>query len=115
MSIEKGTSRLGERAVRITDVALAAGVSTATVSRTLAFPDRVRPKMRERVLEAVSRLGYTPNEAARSLRAGDSRMVLVLIPYLYSGAYFAGVVNGLDAELAAHGYTIISRESRWPG
>eukprot|EP01037_Dinobryon_pediforme_P045414 gene45414-57912_t len=67
----------GDRAVRIDDVAAAAGVSTATVSRTLASPDRVRPETRNRVLAAVRDLGYTPNEAARSLRAGATRMVLV--------------------------------------
>ena len=96
-----------DRAVRISDVAEAAGVSTATVSRALAFPDRLRPETRERVLAAVQRLGYTPNEAARALRAGASRMVLVVVPYLYSGAFFAGLINGIDAELSAEGYTMI--------
>lgn len=96
----------GQR-VRIRDVALAAGVSTATVSRALAFPERVQPETRELVFEAVRRLNYTPNEAARALRAGSTRMVLVEVPYLYSGAFFAGVVNGVDAELAAAGYTML--------
>jgi LacI family repressor for deo operon, udp, cdd, tsx, nupC, and nupG len=96
-----------DRAVRISDVAEAAGVSTATVSRALAFPDRLRPETRERVLAAVRRLGYTPNEAARALRAGASRMVLVVVPYLYSGAFFAGVINSIDAELSVEGYTMI--------
>ena len=96
-----------DRAVRISDVAEAAGVSTATVSRALAFPDRLRPETRERVLAAVRRLGYTPNEAARALRAGASRMVLVVVPYLYSGAFFAGIINSIDAELSAEGYTMI--------
>lgn len=95
------------RSVRIGDVAAKAGVSTATVSRTLAFPDKVRPATRQRVMEAVDRLGYTPNEAARALRAGASRMVLVVIPQDYSGAFFAGVIRGADAELSAHGYTIL--------
>ncbi len=96
-----------DRAVRISDVAEAAGVSTATVSRALAFPDRLRPETRERVLTAVRLLGYTPNEAARALRAGASRMVLVVVPHLYSGAFFAGVINSIDAELSAEGYTMI--------
>ncbi len=88
-------------------MAEAAGVSTATVSRALAFPDRLRPETRERVLAAVRRLGYTPNEAARALRAGASRMILVVVPYLYSGAFFAGIINSIDAELSAEGYTMI--------
>jgi LacI family repressor for deo operon, udp, cdd, tsx, nupC, and nupG len=96
-----------DRAARISDVAEAAGVSTATVSRALTFPDRLRPETRERVLAAVRDLGYTPNEAARALRAGASRMILVVVPYLYSGAFFAGVINSIDAELLAEGYTMI--------
>lgn len=95
------------RAARISDVAADVGVSTATVSRTLTFPDRVRPDTRARVLEAVRRLGYTPNEAARTLRAGASRMVLVIIAQRYSAAYFAGVLSGIDAKLSANGYTMI--------
>ena len=96
-----------DRAVRIGDVAEAAGVSTATVSRALAFPDRLRPETRHRVLAAVRSLGYTPNEAARALRAGASRMILVVIPHRYSGAFFAGIINSIDAELSAEGYTMI--------
>ncbi len=107
MASRRARQTSNDRAVRISDVAEAAGVSTATVSRALAFPDRLRPETRERVLAAVRRLGYTPNEAARALRAGASRMVLVVVPYLYSGAFFAGVINSIDAELSAEGYTMI--------
>ena len=107
MSSGLAPGRSDPRATRIQDVAAAAGVSTATVSRALAFPEKVRPQTRARVLEAVQRLHYTPNEAARALRAGATRMVLVVVPYLYSGAFFAGVANGVDAELAAAGYTMI--------
>src|SRR5580698_9177131 len=82
MASRRTSEPSNDRAVRISDVAEAAGVSTATVSRALAFPDRLRPETRERVLAAVRRLGYTPNEAARALRAGASRMVLVVVPYL---------------------------------
>ena len=64
----------------ISDVAGAAGVSTATVSRALSAPGRVRGATRARVLAAVQALGYTPNQAARALRAGASRMVLVVVP-----------------------------------
>ncbi len=96
-----------DRNVRIRDVAEAAGVSTATVSRALAFPDRLRPETRDRVLAEVRRLGYTPNEAARALRAGASRMILVVIPQRYSGAFFAGIINSIDDELSAEGYTMI--------
>jgi LacI family repressor for deo operon, udp, cdd, tsx, nupC, and nupG len=107
MASRRSKDALPDRIARIGDVAAAAGVSTATVSRALAFPDRLRPATLERVLCAVRQLGYTPNEAARALRAGATRMVLVVAPYLYSGAFFAGIINSIDAELAAEGYTMI--------
>ena len=91
----------------ISDVADAAGVSTATVSRALSAPERVRAATRARVLEAVRQLGYTPNQAARTLRAGASRMVLVIVPQRNSPPFFADVLDGIDAELSAHGYTMI--------
>ena len=98
----------GPRAFRILDVAHAAGVSAATVSRALSAPDKVRPETRQRVMETVRRLNYTPNEPARALRAGTARMVLVAVPNLYSGAFFPAVVNAIDAELSANGYTMIT-------
>jgi len=107
MDSERPAPRFEGRAARISDVATAAEVSTATVSRALAFPERVSEKTRRRVLEAVRDLNYTPNEAARSLRVGATRMILVVTPYLYSGAFFHGVINGLDAEFASAGYTMI--------
>ena len=99
--------RFSGRPARLRDVADDVGVSTATASRALTFPDRVRKGTRERVLEAARRLGYTPNEAARTLRAGASRTVLALLPQRCSEVFFAGVLAGIDAELAAEGYTMI--------
>src|ERR1700722_195078 len=55
------------RRYNIKEVAIAAKVSVATVSRTLAMPDVVLPETRQRVQEAIRRLGYTPNVQARSL------------------------------------------------
>ena len=92
---------------RIGDVARQAGVSTATVSRALAVPEQVRPELRARVAEAVKALGYTPNAAARSLRAGQTRMILVLTRSRWSAPFFSEVLNGIDAELASAGYGMI--------
>lgn len=96
-----------ERSTRIEDVAAAAGVSTATVSRVLRAPERVRPEKRERVLAAVRSLDYTPNEAARVLREGASRMILIDAPRRFSGAFFSAIIHALDEALTARGYTAI--------
>jgi LacI family transcriptional regulator len=55
------------RASTLYDVARAAGVSTATVSRVVHDRDPVRPATRQRVLEAIEELGYVPDGSAQSL------------------------------------------------
>ena len=94
------------RSATIHDVASRAGVSTATVSRALASPDLVSDTTRARVLAAVKATGYTPNVAARTLRARRSMMVLVMVPSI-TNAFFAEVLRGIDDELVASGYGIM--------
>lgn len=93
-------------AAKIEDVARRAGVSTATVSRSLSLPDLVRPETRDRVLAAVRELGYLPNAAARNLRSGTTQMALVVLPRL-AHVFFGDVVRGIEDELAAAGYGLI--------
>ncbi|MCK6441620.1 LacI family DNA-binding transcriptional regulator [Elstera cyanobacteriorum] len=91
---------------KIADVARLAGVSVATVSRALATPEVVSETTRERVLAAVRETGYTPNIAARNLRARKSMMVLVVVPDI-SNSFFADVLRGIDEALAAENYGLI--------
>ena len=63
----------------IKDVAEAAGVSTATVSRVLSGKPHVRPEIRERVLMVVENLNYRPNRVARSLRAQKSNIIGLIV------------------------------------
>lgn len=63
------------RPATIIDVAREAGVSFKTVSRVLNGEANVRAETRARVMEVVSRLGYRANQHARSLRAGQSRLI----------------------------------------
>lgn len=93
-------------AVRIAEVAAKAGVSTATVSRTLANPERVSVETRARVLEVVRLTGYTPNLAGRSLRAARSMMALVMVPTVVT-PFFSALLLGIDRALAAHGYGLL--------
>ena len=62
----------------IRDVAQAAGVSTATVSRTLSSPDVVSEATRQSVFKAIRETGYTVNVAARNLRKRETGAVAVL-------------------------------------
>jgi LacI family repressor for deo operon, udp, cdd, tsx, nupC, and nupG len=94
------------QAITIREVARRAGVSTATVSRTLASPAVVSEAVRSRVLAAIKDMGYTPNVAARNLRARRTMMVLVVVPNV-ANPFFAEVLRGVDDELVASGYGMI--------
>jgi LacI family transcriptional regulator len=96
----------------IRDVAAAAGVSTATVSRTLA-PDnagRVSEKTRRRVFSAVENLEYRTNHTARSLKTRSTRTVAIVAPEL-ANDFFMDLAEGMEGELDAHGYTLLIASS----
>ncbi|MGQ0801020.1 MAG: LacI family DNA-binding transcriptional regulator [Pseudomarimonas sp.] len=82
---------------RIEDVATAANVSIKTVSRVLNREANVRAETRERVLQAVKALRYTPDASARSL-AGNRSFNIALLYNNPSDNYMMGVISGvLDA------------------
>lgn len=90
----------------IEDVASAAGVSVATVSRALRDLPNVAASTRERVREAASRLEYRADPAASRLAAGRSRSVAVVVQLL-DGWYSSHVVAGVEAVCAEAGYDTI--------
>ncbi len=94
------------RTARIQDVAKLADVSTATVSRALATPERVSPEARARVLEAIAKTGYVPNPAARTLRSQKTYMVLVVLPDL-ANTFFSKILRGIEETLFEAGYGMI--------
>jgi LacI family repressor for deo operon, udp, cdd, tsx, nupC, and nupG len=98
--------RAVSRAARMNDVARLARVSTATVSRALANPERVSPEARARIFEAIANVGYVPNPAARTLRSQKSNMVLVVLPNL-DNIFFAKILRGIEETLFEAGYGMI--------
>lgn len=93
--------------VKLIDVARAANVAVSTASRALNNPTRVNPKTRTRVETVAAHLGYSTNVAARSLRVGSSRMVMVIMPAWRESSVLNDVLRGVDEELSKHGYTMI--------
>lgn len=91
------------------DVARLAGVSRATVSYVLnnAGAVRISEPTRRRVREAARELGYVPHAAARSLRAGHSRMVLMPAPAFPVGPLYSQFINDLQSSLARLDYTVV--------
>jgi len=92
-------------------VAALAGVSRATVSRVVNGSPKVSPAVRAQVERAVAKLGYVPNRAARSLvtRRADSVALVVSEPHarFFSEPFFAGMVRGVSAALAATGVQLV--------
>ncbi|CAL9395411.1 LacI family DNA-binding transcriptional regulator [Streptomyces levis] len=90
------------------DVAQAAGVSQAAVSLVLGdkWRGRVSAATAERVREAARDLGYRPNLAARNLRLGRTRTVLLVVPALTT-EFFAGVYTGASRVAAEHGFGVV--------
>ncbi|WTN16217.1 LacI family transcriptional regulator [Streptomyces canus] len=91
------------------DVARLAGVSRATVSYVLNNTSAVRisEPTRRRVHEAAKELGYVPHAAARSLRAGHSRMVLMPAPSIPVGPLYSQFISELQWALGRLDYTVV--------
>lgn len=98
------------------DVARLAGVSRATVSYVLNNTSAVRisEPTRRRVHEAAKELGYVPHAAARSLRAGHSRMVLMPAPTFPVGPLYSQFLSDLQAALGRLDYTVVQYGSVGP-
>ncbi|HEY8364409.1 MAG TPA: LacI family DNA-binding transcriptional regulator [Haloplasmataceae bacterium] len=92
--------------ITIYDVASKAEVSLATVSRVLNNPDKVKPATRERVLEAIKKLGYRPNAIARGLASRKSTTVALIVPDV-SRASVAEMINGVIDIAHKYDYTVI--------
>ncbi|MFF1326119.1 LacI family DNA-binding transcriptional regulator [Streptomyces chartreusis] len=95
------------------DVARLAGVSRATVSYVLNNTSAVRisEPTRRRVHEAAKELGYVPHAAARSLRAGHSRMVLMPAPSFPVGSLYSRFLSDLQLALGRLDYTVVQHGS----
>jgi LacI family transcriptional regulator len=91
---------------RIEDVARTAQVSIKTVSRVLNREANVRPETRERVLQAVKALRYTPDASARSL-AGNRSFNIALLYNNPSDNYMMGVISGVLQACASEQYHLL--------
>lgn len=90
----------------IHDVAAAAGVSVATVSRALRGLERVSETTRQRVLQAASELHYTASPSASSLASGRTGLIGVAVPFA-DRWFFATVLSAIARTAAGEGYQIM--------
>lgn len=90
----------------IKDVAKAAGVSTATVSRVLANNAPIKPETRDRVLKAVADLNYRPNLIARSLRAQKSAKIGLVVSDIRN-PFFTAIGRAVEDAAYEQGYSVL--------
>ncbi len=79
--------------IRLKEIAEECGVNVSTVSRALKDDARVKADTRKKIHATASRMGYTPNWAAQSLKGGKTNTIWFLIADLF---------NPLTAQLATH-------------
>ena len=93
------------RRVRAQDVATLAGVSPQTVSRVVNGATNVRPETRDRVTEAMAKLGYAPSQAARALRSGALETLGVAVHHLARTGE-ARIMEAVARTAHRHGYAV---------
>ena len=94
------------KAARLEDVAKLAKVSTATVSRALTLPHKVKARTLERVQQAACTLGYVAHGAARALASRRTHTIGAVVPTL-ENAIFANTTQALQRTLDAAGYVLL--------
>lgn len=92
--------------ITITNVAKAAGVSTATVSRVLHNKNSVKPATRDAVMATIQQLNYKPNALARQMRTQETKSVIVIVPDI-SNTFFSEILFGIEQCAKDHDYQVL--------
>lgn len=95
---------MDKKNVSMNDVALAAGVSLKTVSRAINEPDSVRPATREKIEDAMAKLGFRANYAARSLKLGRYGCIGVVFFHLSGGSI--ALLDGISSAATERGFAL---------
>ena len=90
----------------IVDVARAAGVSVATVSRVVNGNYPVKQETKEKVKQAINSLNYVPNVQARELNTRKSSTIGVVVPGLHN-MFFAEVIDGIEEAVRQEGFSFL--------
>lgn len=105
---------IGRGRVTVADVAREAGVSSATVSYVLNDTphQKIPPLTRQRVHDAVAKLGYTRSAAARALSRGRSDTVLLVLPDVPISQHFAQLMESLTSDLGREGLSFLTHQEQ---
>lgn len=98
--------------VTIKDIAKAAGVSYATVSRALNDHPEINEETKKRIKETAKRMGYTPNAVARGLVKRNTNMIALLIPDI-TNPFYPEVARGVEDFAREKGYCVFLCNTSW--
>ena len=90
----------------MSDVARHAGVAIGTVSNTLNSPEKVSERTRRKVLGAIAELGFVRNDAARSLAAGSSTTIGLVLADL-GNSFFVDIARGVEQVMRRRGFDVL--------
>ena len=93
------------------EIAKIAGASRSTVSRVINNDPNVADETRQRVLEVVRQVHFTPNRAARRLAGGRTRIIGLVIPTgissVFSDPYFPNLIRGISSACQESDYSVM--------
>lgn len=110
---ERSHTEVTMNRLTIIDVAKEAGLSKSTVSRVIRGGGQsVSPQTRQRVLDAIQKLGYEHNALASSLRTNKTHTVLFIIPDIVN-PFWPEVARGVQDALRSEGFVMVLASSDW--
>ena len=102
----------GRRPIRYQEIAQAAGVSPATVSRAINSPNLVRKELRMHILATARNLGYLPHGAARALATRRSHTLGAVVPTL-NNPFFTRQIDVFQSRIEESGYVLLLTSSEY--
>lgn len=96
--------------VTIHDVAAAAGVSTATVSRALTGKGRISDETTARIRDIAHGLGYQVNSVGKALREGQTRSVGIIVPVI-ANPFYSSLVRAIEEQLQNVDFELVIADS----
>ena len=93
--------------ITLKDVASECGVSVSTVSRALNETEQIRPELVKTIRATAERMGYRPNEIARSLKLRRSGVIGILYETAMDHPFFSGVLEALRRSAEKRDYEVM--------